>query len=73
MEDNENENEEEKYFFDATDADTPSFAMWRAAESLRLIARHATSFRAEDRDEAASLCSIIADYLFRQGDRFSEE
>ena len=60
-----------KYDFDASDADTPAFAMWRAAESLHLIARHATEFREEDRDEAASLCSIISDYLFRQADRFA--
>ena len=64
-------NENYKYDFDASDADTPAFAMWRAAESLHLIARHATEFRAEDRDEAASLCSIISDYLFRQADRFA--
>lgn len=62
-----------KYDFDASDADTPTFAMLRAAESLHLIARHATEFREEDRDEAASLCSIISDYLFRQADRFAEE
>ena len=64
-------NEKSNFYFDASDADTPAFAMWRAAESLHLIARHATNFGEEDRDEAASLCSIISDYLFRQADRFA--
>lgn len=64
---------QEKLGLRTSDDDTPTIVIWRAAEALELIANHASDFTDEEKDETASLCSIVSSYLFAEGDKFAAE
>lgn len=59
---------------DHTEMETPAFVMSTAAEALDLLAQYNHDFVREiDKDEVASVCRIISEYLQTNADKLSEE
>ena len=52
----------------------PAFVMSTAAEALDLLAQYSHDFtRPIDRDEVASFCRVVSDYLSTNADKLSKE